>query len=190
MPRHFGDFLQTRGSSPGVLLVPQYLPIGEAIKRTRTDLGGFGCRGVGEPDPKNSPAITVPLELARIQEKAQVSRKSIGVWTGMRVPVKQGMPFKLLRVVMHSGQSPAEPEKGRRATPTERPKCKMGRTMLPPCDPGGFTEVRRSVDVRARRRIARPRCGRRRSSLLERWCWRGRGKRSPHRRGSPGRQRR
>ena len=32
MPRHFGDFLRVRGSSPGVLLVPQYLPIGEAIE--------------------------------------------------------------------------------------------------------------------------------------------------------------
>ena len=32
MPRHLGDFLQARGSSPGVLLVPQYLPIGEAIE--------------------------------------------------------------------------------------------------------------------------------------------------------------
>jgi hypothetical protein len=32
MPRHFGDFLQARGSSPGVLLVPQYLPIGQAIE--------------------------------------------------------------------------------------------------------------------------------------------------------------
>jgi hypothetical protein len=32
MPRHFGDFLQVRGFSPGVLLVPQYLPIGEAIE--------------------------------------------------------------------------------------------------------------------------------------------------------------
>ena len=32
MPRHFGDFLQARGSSPGVLLVPQYLPIGDAIE--------------------------------------------------------------------------------------------------------------------------------------------------------------
>ena len=31
MPHHFGEFLQVRGSSPGVLLVPQYLPIGEAI---------------------------------------------------------------------------------------------------------------------------------------------------------------
>lgn len=31
MPRHFGDFLQAHGSSPGVILVPQYLPIGEAI---------------------------------------------------------------------------------------------------------------------------------------------------------------
>jgi predicted nuclease of predicted toxin-antitoxin system len=32
MPGHFGDFLQTHGSSPGVLLLPQYLPIGEAIE--------------------------------------------------------------------------------------------------------------------------------------------------------------
>jgi hypothetical protein len=32
MPQHFGDFLLARGSSPGVLLVSQYLPIGEAIE--------------------------------------------------------------------------------------------------------------------------------------------------------------
>ncbi len=32
MPRHFGDFLQSHGSSPGVLLIPQYLPIREAIE--------------------------------------------------------------------------------------------------------------------------------------------------------------
>jgi len=32
MPQHFGDFLLSSGSSPGVLLVPQYLPIGEAIE--------------------------------------------------------------------------------------------------------------------------------------------------------------
>ena len=32
MPRHFGDFLQARGSSPGVIVVPQSLPIGEAIE--------------------------------------------------------------------------------------------------------------------------------------------------------------
>jgi hypothetical protein len=31
MPRHFGDFLHAGASSPGVLLVPQYLPIGEAV---------------------------------------------------------------------------------------------------------------------------------------------------------------
>jgi hypothetical protein len=31
MPRHFADFLQARGSCPGVILVPQYLPIGEVI---------------------------------------------------------------------------------------------------------------------------------------------------------------
>lgn len=32
MPRHFGDFLQARNSSPGVLLVPQRLPVGDAIE--------------------------------------------------------------------------------------------------------------------------------------------------------------
>jgi hypothetical protein len=32
MPRHFGDFLQAGNSSPGVLLVLQRLPIGEAIE--------------------------------------------------------------------------------------------------------------------------------------------------------------
>lgn len=31
MPRHFGDFLQAGHSSPGVLLVPQRLPVGDAI---------------------------------------------------------------------------------------------------------------------------------------------------------------
>jgi len=32
MPRHFGDFLQAGNSSPGVLLVPQRLPVGDAIE--------------------------------------------------------------------------------------------------------------------------------------------------------------
>jgi hypothetical protein len=32
MPRHFADFLLAHGSSPGLILVPQYLPIGEAIE--------------------------------------------------------------------------------------------------------------------------------------------------------------
>lgn len=32
MPRHFGDFLQARGSSPGLILVPQHMPIGEVIE--------------------------------------------------------------------------------------------------------------------------------------------------------------
>ena len=31
MPRHFGDFLQAGNSSPGVLVVPQRLPVGDAI---------------------------------------------------------------------------------------------------------------------------------------------------------------
>jgi hypothetical protein len=32
MPRHFADFLQAGNSSPGVLLVPQRLPVGAAIE--------------------------------------------------------------------------------------------------------------------------------------------------------------
>jgi Domain of unknown function (DUF5615) len=32
MPRHFGDFLQAHGSSPGLILVPQLLPIGKAVE--------------------------------------------------------------------------------------------------------------------------------------------------------------
>jgi hypothetical protein len=31
MPRHFAEFIQAHSSSPGVILVPQYLPIGQAI---------------------------------------------------------------------------------------------------------------------------------------------------------------
>jgi predicted nuclease of predicted toxin-antitoxin system len=32
MPRHFGEFLQARGSSPGVFLVQQYSPVGDVIE--------------------------------------------------------------------------------------------------------------------------------------------------------------
>ena len=32
MPQHFGDFLQARGSSSGVIVVPQDLSIGAAIE--------------------------------------------------------------------------------------------------------------------------------------------------------------
>ena len=32
MPQHFANFLQSHGSSPGVLLTPQHLPIGDAIE--------------------------------------------------------------------------------------------------------------------------------------------------------------
>jgi hypothetical protein len=31
MPRHFADFLEVRGSSPGVILVSQHLPLRDAI---------------------------------------------------------------------------------------------------------------------------------------------------------------
>jgi hypothetical protein len=32
MPRHFADFLETRGSSPGLILIHQHLSIGEAVE--------------------------------------------------------------------------------------------------------------------------------------------------------------
>ncbi len=32
MPRHFAEFLEARGSSPGALLVSQHLPISDAIE--------------------------------------------------------------------------------------------------------------------------------------------------------------
>lgn len=32
MPKHFGDFLQAGRSSLGVLLVPQYVPVGDVIE--------------------------------------------------------------------------------------------------------------------------------------------------------------
>ena len=32
IPEHFGEFLQTHGSSPGLILVPQHMPIGEVIE--------------------------------------------------------------------------------------------------------------------------------------------------------------
>jgi hypothetical protein len=31
LPWHFADFVQARGPSPGAILVPQYMPVGEAI---------------------------------------------------------------------------------------------------------------------------------------------------------------
>ena len=40
MPRHVGELLDVRGSSPGLILVPQYLPIGEAIDELVLIWGG------------------------------------------------------------------------------------------------------------------------------------------------------
>ena len=42
MPRHFGDFLQARGSSPGLILVPQHMPIGEVIEELLLIWGASG----------------------------------------------------------------------------------------------------------------------------------------------------
>ncbi|MGO9256867.1 MAG: DUF5615 family PIN-like protein [Bryobacteraceae bacterium] len=54
MPRHFGDFLQSRGSSPGVLLVPQYLPIGEAIEELLL------IWGASEPEEWRNRIVRIP----------------------------------------------------------------------------------------------------------------------------------
>jgi Domain of unknown function (DUF5615) len=32
MPRHFAEFLQASGASPGLILIPQHLPIGAAVE--------------------------------------------------------------------------------------------------------------------------------------------------------------
>jgi predicted nuclease of predicted toxin-antitoxin system len=55
MPRHFGDFLQARGSSPGVLLVPQYLPIGQAIEELVL------IWGASEADEWENRIVRIPL---------------------------------------------------------------------------------------------------------------------------------
>lgn len=44
MPRHLGDFLQAHGFSPGLIIVPQHMPIGQAAhpagdRGARADLG-------------------------------------------------------------------------------------------------------------------------------------------------------
>jgi hypothetical protein len=55
MPRHLGDFLQTHGSSPGVLFVPQYLPIGVAIEELVT------IWGASEPEEWENRIVRIPL---------------------------------------------------------------------------------------------------------------------------------
>ena len=55
MPRHFGEFLGTRGSSPGVFLVKQSSPVGEVIDELVLILGGLGCEGVEGSDFGDSP---------------------------------------------------------------------------------------------------------------------------------------
>ena len=55
MPRHFADFLQSHGSSPGVILVPQYLPIGQVIAELV-----LIC-GASEPQEWRNRICTIPL---------------------------------------------------------------------------------------------------------------------------------
>jgi hypothetical protein len=55
MPRHFADFIQAHGSSPGVILVPQYLPVGEAIAQLVL------IWGASEADEWQNRIGTIPL---------------------------------------------------------------------------------------------------------------------------------
>lgn len=55
MPLHFADFLQARGSSPGVILVPQYLPTGEVISELVL------IWGASEPEGWRDRIGTIPL---------------------------------------------------------------------------------------------------------------------------------
>ena len=58
MPGHFGEFLQARGSSPGLILVPQHMPVGEVIEGTDPDLGRLRRRGVAGSVARPAPSIT------------------------------------------------------------------------------------------------------------------------------------
>ncbi len=55
MPRHFADFLEAQEFSPGLILVPQYLPIGEAIDELLL------IWGASEPEEWYNRIQTIPL---------------------------------------------------------------------------------------------------------------------------------
>jgi hypothetical protein len=55
MIRHFADFLQARGSSPGLIVVPQYLPIGRAIEEL------ILIWGASEAEEWRNRMATIPL---------------------------------------------------------------------------------------------------------------------------------
>lgn len=55
MPRHFADFIEAHGLSPGLILVPQYLPIGEAIEELLL------IWGASEPEEWHNRLQTIPL---------------------------------------------------------------------------------------------------------------------------------
>lgn len=55
MPHHFGDFLQAGRSSPGVFLVPQYLPINEAIDELVL------IWGASEAEERRNRILRIPL---------------------------------------------------------------------------------------------------------------------------------
>ena len=56
MPRHFGEFLEARGSCPGVFLVKQGTPLADVIESLRliwaaSDADGWKNRIVNIPEP-------------------------------------------------------------------------------------------------------------------------------------------
>lgn len=57
MPRHFADFLLAHGSCPGLILVPQYLPIGEAIEELVVIWGASDAEEWRNRIPKGPSAV-------------------------------------------------------------------------------------------------------------------------------------
>jgi hypothetical protein len=64
MPRHFGDFLQARGSSPGLILVPPTHAHRRSDRGTLADLGCVRCGGVEESVAGAAPAVSCALRHA------------------------------------------------------------------------------------------------------------------------------
>jgi predicted nuclease of predicted toxin-antitoxin system len=55
MLRHFADFLQARGSTPGLIVVPQYLPIGRAVEELLL------IWGASDAEEWRNRIVTIPL---------------------------------------------------------------------------------------------------------------------------------
>jgi hypothetical protein len=55
MLQHFADFLQARGSSPGLIVVPQYMPIGKVVEELVL------IWGASDAEEWRNRIVTIPL---------------------------------------------------------------------------------------------------------------------------------